>query len=262
MNSNRVVEILSNFKTINLNETDKVKFLKRTDTKFVFHREKLDNFLIDLSNDYKVLIIKNKTTQKYKTTYFDTKDFSMYLAHHNGVRDRYKVRCRHYLNSNEYFLEIKKKNNKNVTSKKRIKINELNIDNNSIAQSDFISLRSPYTSDKLYPALESNFTRITLVQETIPERITIDFDFFVCKPNTKNEDRNNSRTDTSNLCIIEIKRNAESKNNSLADILKTHKIYRMRFSKFCMGLVFIKSDLKLNNFKPRLLLLKKNRIIT
>jgi hypothetical protein len=104
-----------------LEQMDEVSFLQRTDTKYVFHRSRLEDLLNEMHSLFSLLIINDSGIQDYKTVYFDTPNFDMFQQHHNGVRDRFKIRARQYINSNLFFLEVKTKNNKGVTSKKRLR---------------------------------------------------------------------------------------------------------------------------------------------
>lgn len=106
--------------TIQLEEMEQVKLMNRTDTKYWFHFKHLQELLQEIKNDYFVLEINQKSELPYSTTYYDTLNNSMFLEHHNGKLNRYKVRRRSYVSSEICFLEMKFKNNKGRTIKKRI----------------------------------------------------------------------------------------------------------------------------------------------
>ena len=80
----RVNEILKQFEGINLDEISKVKFMKRTDSKFIFNVNKLPQILRLLPHNYKVLEITGKRIQDYTTSYFDTKELKSYFDHHQN----------------------------------------------------------------------------------------------------------------------------------------------------------------------------------
>lgn len=111
---------LNQFNNINLEDLNQVKLLNRKDTKYIFHENNLPNLLNKLSSSFKILEINNKRKFFYESIYFDTDDFMFYNQHHNEKRSRFKVRFRKYDATNNVFFEIKKKNNKNRTIKKRI----------------------------------------------------------------------------------------------------------------------------------------------
>src|SRR3954447_21085174 len=94
---------------ITLSQLAPLTLLDRKDTKFVVSREQLQEVLAASIDQYKILEINGVRPGRYVTTYFDTPDFAMYFAHHNGERYRYKLRCRSYLDSELAFVEVKMK---------------------------------------------------------------------------------------------------------------------------------------------------------
>ena len=72
------INILKDFGPITLSEMDGVKLMNRTDTKFVFKRQSLNEFLEILKEQYKVLNIKENLISSYKTLYFDTPEFQFF----------------------------------------------------------------------------------------------------------------------------------------------------------------------------------------
>jgi len=101
--------ILQNFQPISLSEMDEVKLMNRTDTKFVLNRTLFNEVLPQLTSSYRVLEISDQRLSSYRTLYFDTSGFDLFLDHHNGKGNRFKVRIRKYVESNLFFLEIKNK---------------------------------------------------------------------------------------------------------------------------------------------------------
>ena len=113
---------IKNFETISLDEMDSVSLMKRVDTKFLINRKKLESIFSTLSSHYKILKVKDVIKSKYSSFYFDTVNYKFFLDHHNGKLNRAKVRFREYVDSKTSFLEIKRKNQKGVTIKKRMKV--------------------------------------------------------------------------------------------------------------------------------------------
>ena len=111
-----------NFESITLSEMDNVKLMNRTDTKFAFSANYLPEILSRMRNFYKVLEIDNERVHSYRSLYYDTDDRKFYLDHHNQRVNRNKVRFREYVGSKLTYLEIKHKNNKGKTIKKRTKV--------------------------------------------------------------------------------------------------------------------------------------------
>src|SRR5438105_3236213 len=100
---------------------DGVKLMNRTDTKFTFNLDQFEDILSDIIENYYVLEIDGKRISRYKTLYYDTTKLNLYIKHHNGELNRYKIRHRSYVESDIGFLEVKFKNNKGRTIKDRIK---------------------------------------------------------------------------------------------------------------------------------------------
>ena len=97
----------------------------------------------------------------------------MYLAHQNGRVIREKIRVRTYVSSGLTFLEVKNKNNKGRTDKKRIRVQGVN----SLRQDggeEFLRNYAWYELSTLKLLLENHFHRITLVNKAMTERLTID----------------------------------------------------------------------------------------
>ena len=250
-----IEEILTGFKPISLSEMDDVSFLKRTDTKYLFHRERLIPFLQELKEKCRMLEITGKRIQAYETHYFDTLEHTMFGSHHKGLRNRYKIRARQYVNSGDAFLEIKKKNNKNITSKKRIPVDGLLANEWDKHQAMFISERSPYHLDDLHLAVNNRFNRITLVDEQTPARITIDFDIQFIDPESGELHK------LENTCIAELKTERGTSNRWFAKIARDNGIQKRGFSKYCFGLLGFNHNLKTNRFKPRVRELQKMNLI-
>ena len=120
---NEISKITASFSPIKLAEMDNVKLMSRSDTKFAFKFSKLPELLNQMMPFYKILEINGKFIHDYKSLYFDTDDRKFYLDHHNGRVNRNKVRFREYVGSDLTFLEIKRKNNKGKTIKKRGQFN-------------------------------------------------------------------------------------------------------------------------------------------
>ncbi len=239
---------LSQFNKVSLPDLDKVKLMNRTDKKFCLHISKLNSILEAIRADYLVLEIQEKTIFNYDNTYFDTPDNQMYLNHHNGKLNRYKIRVRNYTLSNDNFLEIKFKNNKERTIKKRIERAEFNSDFTSDELS-FIKQASPFHGSQLEPKIKSNFRRITLVNNNFTERVTLDL-----VPGFENQEK---KITLNNLVIVEVKQDKSSNSAQIVKILQAHKITNQGFSKYCIGRSILEEEIKKNNFKPLLLKISK-----
>ncbi|GAB4299259.1 MAG: polyphosphate polymerase domain-containing protein [Marinilabiliales bacterium] len=245
---NIVSDIIPQFKAVSLKEIDKISFLNRVDTKFVFNIHKLPDILKESLEYYKILEIKKNRIFSYKTYYFDSDDYKLYLSHQNGKLNRYKVRIREYLTTKDYFVELKQKTNKNRTVKTRLKIDK-QVDYLPDNAMDFLNKQLPIDVAALKNKLTVLFDRITLADFINNERVTVDF-------NLKYE-KNNNTIELPYLTIVEIKNDRNSSFSELYRILKKHNIHPLGMSKYCIGLLQFEKELKYNNFKKRLITLKK-----
>jgi hypothetical protein len=104
--------------------------------------------------------ISGDHTFTYENTYFDTDYFLFYHQHHNEKRKRFKVRFRKYSSTDESFFEIKIKNNKNRTIKKRFLVDE---GNGMLGEKEkhLVSEIIGLPPEQLTPKLNVQFSRIT-----------------------------------------------------------------------------------------------------
>ena len=237
-----ISEMLTDFKSISLNEMDRVLFLTRFDSKYFINTDLLQQILEAVKDDYFVLETAGKRIQSYETIYFDTSNDRFYLEHHNGRSTRMKLRKREYSDSGIVFLEIKKKNNKGQISKKRMEISGLGSDL-SPEEIAFVKKNTNLNGDKLEAKFESTFKRITLVSKNFDERCTIDLDL-------RFNSYSAEKSDLKGLVIAELKQDRQFLRSKMAAILKEHKLQKISFSKYCFGRAINEGDLKSNVFKP------------
>ena len=244
---NEISKITASFSPIKLAEMDNVKLMSRSDTKFAFKISKLPELLNQMIPFYRVLEINGKLIHDYKSLYFDTDDRKFYLDHHNGRVNRNKVRFREYVGSDLTFLEIKRKNNKGKTIKKRMKVDSIN-DNLSVKQKEYIY--SIIGSNIILNSKQwINFSRITFVHKVHKERLTIDINL-----NFKEKDR---RGDLNQIAIGEVKQERMSRLSDFMRIAKELHILPIRISKYCMSTLELNPELKQNRFKEKTLFLTK-----
>lgn len=244
---NNLATTLSYFAPISLREMDDVKLLNRVDTKFVIHRNNLNGYLQAISSQYRVLSIDEQLVHPYETLYFDTPDFHLYQMHHNGVLNRYKLRCRKYVSSGDSFFEIKTKTNKSRTCKQRIPVDDIP---ESLDESlnEYITAHTPKVFSGYVPALRVYFDRLTLVNKTAGERLTFDMNLRYEYDGVKKE--------ILNMVIVEIKQQKCSV-SPFKEMMKMEHHHQDYLSKYCMGLTCIHKDLKMNNFKRKITALNK-----
>lgn len=235
--------LLKEYKPITLAEMDAVKLLNRVDTKFVMHQREMFEILQAVSDKYNVLDNNGSRIHSYRTLYFDTDDFDMYTHHHNDWQNRYKVRCREYVDSGVAFLEIKRKTNKQRTVKKRIQTPVLLTDLQREAD-EFVSKYYPHDVQELSPKLLNRFRRITLVSKEKVERLTLDLDLHF--------EANGTYFRLPNVAIAEIKQAKFSFESDFAQHMRSLNIRSMGFSKYCAGIAQGYPTVKQNRFKRRM----------
>lgn len=254
-----LTHILSTFEPIGLEEMQSVKLMNRLDTKYVTTLDWLEEVLHLAEKQYFAQEIDGERIAKYDTLYFDTRDLAMYTEHHNRRLVRQKVRIRRYIGSPSAqwqgsdltFLEVKKKNNKSRTKKKRIAVK----DQSALAYPTeeiqaFMRLRCRYTEDQLLPQVRTVFRRITLVNKAKTERLTIDMDLQWTNIQT------HQTIGLPPLVIIELKRDGNSPSPMVA-ILQQLRIKPLKISKYCIGTVLTNPEVKHNRFKNKLRKLNK-----
>ncbi len=243
-------DILSKFNPISLKEMDSVQLMNRVDTKYVLSKNQFLDVLNELAQHYRALEIEGLRTAKYKSLYFDTDDLDHYMHHHNGYPNRYKVRIRRYVDSDLCFLEVKHKK-KGRTDKTRIRIEDFELDL-SDASIDFINQILP-ESKELQPSLWNSFERITLVNQELNERVTLDIGLHFKDSEHKKD------MGYENIVIAEVKQEKENRSSPVMKTLRAHGIRRAKVSKYCIGMGLTNPEIKKNRFKKKYLLIDKIR---
>ena len=173
----------------------------------------------------------------------------MCIRDRNGRVVREKIRIRTYVDSDLTFLEVKNKNNKGRTDKKRIRIGSIDTIKEDGGEA-FLRQHAWYEQSQLLPLLENSFRRITLVNKHKTERLTIDTGVtFCCLQSGK-------ISSLDNIVIIELKRDGHN-SSPIKEILRKLHIQSSGFSKYCIGSALTVSHLKCNRLKPKLRMLNK-----
>lgn len=251
-------DIISGFEAISLDEMGGVKLMNRIDTKYAVPMWVLPGILESAKQDYFAQEIDGKRIATYDTMYYDTETLDMYIRHHDRQLVRQKIRVRQYVDSNLTFLEIKKKNNKGRTKKKRIAVPGFALQPDTIGHTkredwsveDFIADKSRYTWQEISPHLWTKFHRITLVNKAKTERLTIDMDLV-----WENVVSGEKKT-YGDLVIVELKRdgNVPSK---MTHIMLDHRVHPLKISKYCIGTALTTTGLKKNRFKDKIRRIEK-----
>ncbi len=258
-----IEDIIRSFEPITLAQMESVKLMNRIDTKYAVPMAVLPAILEAAQADYFAQEIDGKRIATYDTMYYDTESLDMYIRHHDRQLVRQKIRVRQYVDSHLTFLEIKRKNNKGRTKKKRIVVPGFDItadtpsvlkhkkgEDEAVTVESFIDTKSRYEWSEISPHLWTKFHRITLVNKTKTERLTIDMDLV-----WENVISGEAKT-YPDLVIIELKRdgNVPSK---MTDIMLDHRIHPLKISKYCIGTALTTPGIKANRFKKKIRLIEK-----
>lgn len=247
------VELMEGFAPVSLEEMDSVKLMNRIDSKYLTDEAVLVSILEDAKKaGYRALETDGAKINPYDSLYYDTDGLNMYYAHRNGKLVRQKVRTRTYLTTGITFLEIKRKNNKGRTKKKRIGIpfsDFADYSQNKDA-TGYLAKHSDYTIDDLSPVVETLFNRITLVNPEKTERLTID----TCL-NFRNH-RTDKEASLKDAVIIELKQDGRAA-SQMKNILMEHRVKPRRVSKYCVAVTMTDPGVRPGRFKQKVHIIEK-----
>lgn len=238
-------ETIHLFDPATLSELDEKNLLSnRRDIKYVFPNRFTRDVLMACLTNYNVLDINGIRTFGYHTTYFDTSDLHLYNEHHRGKLSRAKVRLRKYLDSNQSFVELKIKNNKDKTIKSRVAGDRIAV------AADMILEQAGISTEALMESMTIQYKRITLVHKTKNEKLTLDFEMLM--------KHNESEVGFPELCFAEVKTEARQRTD-FCMIMKQLKIREGSMSKYCLGIVRLYPEVRKSNFKLSLGRIQKTR---
>lgn len=223
--------------------------LERLDQKYVIAAPALREAVSLLAPHFEVLEIDGRREFTYETCYFDDPERRSYFDHHQGRRQRMKVRVRKYTDAKLCFVEVKLKDKRGVTVKKRIgydidKYGTLDAAALHHVQDSYRALYGRDFTLDLSAVIEMRYRRVTLVAKQGGERMTIDCDieFFGGE---------RSCTTGGDLFIAETK---SANGNGIADkVLRAlHQHPTKRCSKYCVGMAALQEVGRHNRFLPAL----------
>jgi hypothetical protein len=241
---------LATFEPITLCEMAQSALMDRAELKYVLPLGLLPFVLAELRHTYRVLTVSGRRQGRYRTLYFDTPELALYLRHHAGAPDRYKIRSREYIDSQAAFFEVKHRLPNHRTQKRRIATAGLL----ASPVAAFLTETSPYTADDLCPTLWNTYTRATLVSRTRAERVTLDL-------NVEYTWEGESLP-LSGIVIAEVKYDASSGPGAawaspFVMAMRRRNLRSTAFSKYCIGLSLLSPALKHNKFKPEHLAIER-----
>lgn len=227
----------------------KAAMLERLDNKYVVRAQVLQQAVPALTVRFDMLEIEGRRAFTYETCYFDDAARRGYFDHHQGRRQRMKVRVRRYTDARLCFVEVKLKDKRGVTVKRRLPYDcerYGTLDAQALAHIRH-SYRALYARDyahALEPTLEMCYRRWTLVAREGGERMTID-------GRIRFRAGSAERATDDDIYIVETK---SANGNGIADkILRAlHQHPTGRCSKYCVGMSLVGAIDKHNRFLPAL----------
>lgn len=227
----------------------KAEMLERLDNKYVVGVTELRRAAAELAKHFDILEINGRRSFTYETCYFDDADRQSYFNHHQGRRRRAKVRIRKYLEAGLCFVEVKLKDTRGATIKKRLPYDPIKfgvLDETALgyvhgAYFDQYRQHFPY---ELSRVIDMRYVRMTLVAKVGGERMTIDGQLRFFAPGT-------SHSVSDDRFILETK---SVNGNGIADrILRTlHQHPTKHCSKYCTAIAILNHGTKHNRFLPAL----------
>jgi len=245
----RINDILQMMRPISLAEMKAVKLMNRIDTKYVADNESVATILSLVNDCYFVQEIDGKRVADYDSVYYDTPDCNMYTIHHDRKLKRDKLRVRNYVDTGNFFCEVKHKNNKGRTKKERIEVGKQDFDEikTNDAIRNFVEKELPqYDFNCLNKKLETRFDRITLVNREKTERITLDFNV------SFHNFTNGVDGGLSPLVVMELKQDSRC-NSIFGKTLFMLRIKPLRVSKYCIGMAMTDDLVRKNRFKKKMM---------
>lgn len=148
-------------------------------------------------------------------------------------------------------MEIKQKAANDQCVKSRIQINTQNLVRENRTE-QFISQHCPVSENQLESKLNNHFSRFTLVNPIDIERVTIDLGLTLF-----NDDQ---EVVLPGVAVVEVKQAKRHDQTPLVNALHEAHLHPQGFSKYCIGVSLLETQVKHNRFKKNLLQL--DRLIT
>jgi hypothetical protein len=236
----QLAELAAGFPPLSLADLGAASLMERVDSKFLLPAPSVPQLLGALAGEYRVLQVGGVRLARYSTRYFDTPDLALYRAHQAGRLPRHKVRVRSYLDSGERYLEVKLKNNKGRTLKTRTPLGPGEATLERVRREALLRTSGSVPGMELEEILTAEFTRLTLVREDAPERLTVDVGLTYTRGDEVRE--------LPGVAVAEIKQDRPGQADA-RDALRSLYLRDGSVSKYCIGVALLVPDVKKNRFK-------------
>ncbi|WP_221586014.1 polyphosphate polymerase domain-containing protein [Microbacterium sp. G2-8] len=241
----RVDDLTRRFSPISLDGlVTEAELLTRVDRKYLLPAARLAPVIAQLDDATRVLEIDGERGSRYGSMYFDTPDLTSYHLAARGRRRRFKLRSRHYVDTDAAFLEMKTAGARGTTVKERIAhptdaVESLTDEGRAYAGEAIAALGfDDALVDALAPTLHTGYRRTTLL---LPEgtRSTVDTEL-------EWADAWGGRMTRPDLVIVETK--SSSRPSTVDRLLWRAGIRPARISKFATGLAALRPGLSSNRW--------------
>jgi hypothetical protein len=227
----------------------KAGMLERIDNKYIVNQHVLSQAVPELAEHFDMLDIDGERDFTYDTCYFDDAANRCYFDHHQARKKRIKVRMRKYLDADLCFVEVKLKDRRGTTVKKRLRCDPSGfgaLDEKALEfiRQVYFNLYGRHFNQQIERSLDMRYRRLTLVAKDGGERMTLDNELQFFKDG-------NGHTIDHALFVIEAK---SAKGNGIADriLRRLHQHPTKHVSKYCTGLATMGENIKHNNFRRAL----------
>lgn len=217
----------------------------RVDSKYVLPLDRFGAFIEATQNRCEVLAIDGRNPQRYDTVYFDSPELTCYRDHLQRRRKTYKLRTRVYVGSGLHVFEVKMRDGRGHTVKRKIDHGDTAPDVVGAAATSFYrdTIRDYYglaVGHPVAPSMRNQYSRLTLASRTTPERTTVDFDLDVLR----GDDIVGSMR--RNVVLVETK--SAHGNGDIDRVLWRLGVRPVRVSKYCIGIALLHPDLQVNRY--------------
>lgn len=242
-----IAECVPYFRPVSLDALNtKAEMLERLDQKYICPAPLLRPAFAAFCEHFDMLEIGGQRSFTYATRYFDSNDNRAYHDHHQGRRKRCKVRVRQYLEAGLTFLEVKLKDRRDVTVKRRLRLDHpvSDLDSRCMAfvEGEWTALYGTPFGLTLTPVLSMTYRRMTLVAKLGGERMTVD--------TTLSFDAGGAKVEVPPEMFILETKSPNGRGHADA-ILRQHHLHpTSRVSKYCVGMAATAQVSRANRFLP------------
>lgn len=243
-----LTEFTTRFDPVTLDEMNaKAAMMTRLDNKYVMRVADLVAAAGPLSGIFEMLDIGGQRLFTYETVYFDDAERRGFFHHQQGRRRRCKVRTRSYVDAGLCFVEVKLKDKRGVTVKRRIPVDpdgrhQLCEAGRAHVAGSYEALYGDVFETELHPVIQMSYRRMTLAARDGGERMTIDARLSFWSGNRR-------RSIADDVVIVETK---SARGNGLADrVLRARHLHPVgACSKYCVGMAALGEVPRFNRFLP------------